>query len=210
MLESRSKVDKTAYLLDLAGSEGPLDWLEVFGNGNPVEIEVGSGKGLFLQNAANAKPGHNFVGVELARKYASKAAERVAKRGLSNVRVLAGDAKVFLGRFVPARSLAAVHVYFPDPWWKAKHKKRRVFAEPLVRDIEKALVPGGDLWVATDVEEYFGVIQELLAGQAGFEEVAILELRLPEHEDDYLTNFERKYRIEGRPIHRAHYRLAQA
>src|SRR4051794_7508195 len=115
MPESRSKPDPTPFLLDLAGTEGPLQWPEVFGNDHPVELEVGSGKGLFLQNAATANPEHNFVGVELARKYASKAAERVAKRGLANVRVWPGDAKLFLAKHVATESLAAVHVYFPDP-----------------------------------------------------------------------------------------------
>jgi tRNA (guanine-N7-)-methyltransferase len=98
-----------------------------------------------------------------------------------------------------------VHVYFPDPWWKKRHRKRRVFGEPLVCDIERGLAPGGDLWVATDVEEYFGVICELMERHPRFRDVPIESPRDPAHEHDYLTNFERKYRIEGRPIYRKHY-----
>lgn len=207
MSETRPKADPTDYTLDLTGVEGPLSWREVFGNGNPVEVEVGSGKGLFLQNAATENPDHNFVGVELARKYAAKAAQRVAKRGLTNVKMLAGDGKLFLARHVASASLAAVHVYFPDPWWKARHKKRRVFSESLVLDIERTLVTGGDLRVATDVDEYFGVIRDLVATRTRFEPIALGEPKAPEHDLDYLTNFERKYRIEGRPIYRAHYVL---
>ncbi len=207
MPEPRPKIDTTRFTLDLTGVDGPLNWPEIFGNDRPVELEVGSGKGLFLQNAATANPGHNFVGVELARKYALKAAERVAKRRLDNVRLLAGDGKLFLNKHVAAESLRAVHVYFPDPWWKARHKKRRVFSESLVVDIERALVPGGDLWVATDVEEYFGVIRDLVATHPRFEPQDWADLKEAEHDLDYLTNFERKYRIEGRPIHRAHYVL---
>src|SRR3954449_1186698 len=105
MPESRPKVDVSPFLLDLNGLEAPLVWPEVFGNDHPVEVEVGSGKGLFLQNAATARPSHNFVGVELARKYAGKAAERVAKRSLRNVRVWPGDGKLFLARHVAAASL---------------------------------------------------------------------------------------------------------
>ena len=209
MPEPRPKTDTSPFTLDLLGVEGPLSWPEVFGNGHPVEVEVGSGKGLFLQNAATENPAHNFVGVELARKYAGRAAERVAKRGLTNVRVWPGDGKLFLAKFVAAASLAAVHVYFPDPWWKARHKKRRVFGEPLVRDVERTLAVGGDLWVATDVGEYFGVIRELVATHPRFEEVPLPEPKAPEHDQDYLTNFERKYRIEGRPIYRTHYVLRQ-
>jgi tRNA (guanine-N7-)-methyltransferase len=200
-------IDVDAYLLTLEPLEAPVSWPSLFGNANPVELEVGSGKGLFLANAATANPGHNFFGIELSRKYARKAAERVAKRKLTNVRVLSGDARLFLAKYVPPLSLSAVHVYFPDPWWKARHKKRRVFAEPMVVDVERSLVPGGDLRVATDVEEYFGVIVALMATHPRF-------VRLPEpvpgdplHDEDYLTNFERKYRIEGRPIHRAAYQL---
>jgi tRNA (guanine-N7-)-methyltransferase len=197
-----------ALSLDFPQGEAPLAWAEVFGDPHPVELEVGSGKGLFLANAATARPGHNFLGVELSRKYAKQAAERLAKRRLSNARVIQGDARLFLARYVPPASVRAVHVYFPDPWWKARHKKRRVFSESLVADIERALEPAGMLWVATDVAEYFGVIRDLLANRPQFIEQPPPELKAAEHDLDYLTNFERKYRIEGRPIYRVHYRLS--
>lgn len=205
MREGRRPIDTSAAWLDLTGIEGFLDWCQVFGNGHPLELEVGSGKGLFLQNAGSARPGHNFLGIELARKYAGKAAERIAKHKLANVRVWPGDAKLFMHNHVPPASLVAVHVYFPDPWWKARHKKRRVFGPPLLADIERTLAPGGDLWIATDVEEYHGVMCELVAAHPAFEPSPWPELKDPTHELDYLTNFERKYRIEGRPIFRAHY-----
>jgi tRNA (guanine-N7-)-methyltransferase len=99
-------------------------------------------------------------------------------------------------------------VYFPDPWWKKRHKKRRVFCDPFVADAARALVPGGDLHVATDVEEYFGVIREVMAAHPEFAEQPPPAPNTPEHDLDYLSNFERKYRLEGRPIYRAHYRLA--
>jgi tRNA (guanine-N7-)-methyltransferase len=205
MSETRPKIDTSPHTLDLTGAEGPLLWASVFGNDHPIELEVGSGKGLFLLNAGAGSPGHNFVGVELSRKYAAKAAERVAKRGLSNVKVWQGDAKLFLNRFVPTASLRALHVYFPDPWWKARHKKRRVFSEALLADAERALVSGGELRVATDVEEYFGVIRGLVAGRPRFEPTPLDDPKDPAHDLDYLTNFERKYRLEGRPIFRANY-----
>ena len=210
MTHPRPPLDLTPYRLELdpTRQEGPVSWASVFGNEHPVELEVGSGKGLFLANAATSVPGHNFLGIELSKKYAGKAAERVAKRGLANVRVFAGDGKLFLARFVPPASLRAVHVYFPDPWWKTRHRKRRVFNEALVADTARGLIPGGDLWIATDVEEYFGVMIALVAADSRFAEQPLPELRPPEHEHDYLTNFERKYRIEGRPIYRAHYQYA--
>jgi tRNA (guanine-N7-)-methyltransferase len=185
----------------------PVDWAALFGNDRPVEFEVGSGKGLFLANAARANPDRNFLGVEIARKYARLAAERLARQGLPNAKVWAADVRTVLAR-VPDRSLRAVHVYFPDPWWKKRHKKRRVFNEGLVAEVERTLPPGGELHVASDVEEYFLLIRELIAANPRFLERPAPEAAAPEHELDYLTNFERKYRIEGRPIYRASYAIA--
>lgn len=200
-------IDATPYTVLYPTLEPPIAWPDLFGDDHPVELEIGSGKGLFLANAATANPAHNFFGIEMARKYAHKAADRVAKLALANVRVLPGDALLFLAKYVPPRSLRAVHVYFPDPWWKSRHKKRRVFAEPLILDLERALESPGDLHVATDVGEYFGVITSLMATHPRFHREPEPSLRSPEHENDYLTNFERKYRIEGRPIYRALYRF---
>jgi tRNA (guanine-N7-)-methyltransferase len=203
----RTTIDPETVLIDLSRWTSPVSWPEMFGNRAPVELEVGSGKGLFLVNAARANPSHNFFGIELAKKYARWTAERVARQRLANVRVLPGDARQFFSRYVPPASLRAVHVYFPDPWWKTRHKKRRVFTEALVADVERGLEPGGELRVATDVCEYFKVICSLMASRSAFEELPLDEVRAPEHELDYLTNFERKYRIEGRSIFRKNYRL---
>lgn len=200
-------VDSSPYLLELSDLQPPLEWASLFGNDHPVELEIGSGKGLFLANAGSANPGHNFLGVELARKYAHRAAERVAKQRLGNVRVVRGDARQFLAQLVPSGSVAALHIYFPDPWWKTRHKKRRVFCAPFVANVERVLVPGGDFWIATDVEEYFGVMQGLVAGHLRFTAMPLSAAKEPAHDLDYLTSFERKYRLEGRPIYRAHYRL---
>ena len=136
MSRSRPTIDVSFHLIEPGPSNDTgavaIDWPALFGNDRPVELEVGSGKGLFLANAAMANPGHNFFGVELARKYARLAAERLAKLGISNAKVWPGDARDVLAHRVPDASLHAVHVYFPDPWWKKRHKKRRVFTETLV------------------------------------------------------------------------------
>lgn len=200
-------IDATPYLVDWDSLQSTVSWSTTFGNDHPVELEIGSGKGLFLCNAARSHPDRNFFGIELARKYARKAAERVAKRSLSNVRVLPGDAKLFMARHVAPASLDAIHVYFPDPWWKARHRKRRVFAEPLVADFERTLISGGMVHVVTDVEEYFGVITDLMAEHPRFQLLPPPEPSTAETEQDYLTNFERKYRIEGRPIFRSLYQF---
>lgn len=208
MTRPRADLDVSSTLLDPEAFPGdsPLSWPDLFGDDRPVVVEIGSGKGLFLANAAQARPGAGFFGIEIAKKYARLAAERAVKAGLTNVRLWPGDAGRLMDRRVAPGSLLEVHVYFPDPWWKKRHKKRRVFNEALVASIARALTPGGELHVATDVEEYFGVIRELVAADPRFVEVPPAPLGDPEHDHDYLTNFERKYRIEGRPVYRTGYR----
>jgi tRNA (guanine-N7-)-methyltransferase len=207
MCGSRPAIDLTPHLIDPAPFDAParINWHELFGNNHPVELEIGSGKGLFLINAASSATDHNFLGVELARKYARMAAERLARRHLANAKIWRGDARLIMGRLVPEASLRTVHVYFPDPWWKKRHKKRRVFTEELVAQIDSALERGGELRVASDVEEYFMLIQSLIAANPRFRQQPLPEPKGPEEELGCLTNFERKYRLEGRPIFRAQY-----
>jgi tRNA (guanine-N7-)-methyltransferase len=192
------------YLLELparpAREVTPLDWKAIFDNGQPVEIEVGCGKGLFLLTTALARPEVNFLGVEIVRKYQLFTATRIAKRSLKNVRLSCADARTLLSENVPAASVQAVHVYFPDPWWKRKHHKRRVFTAEFVASVARVLRPGGHLHVATDVEEYFGVMRELIAASTDLQIVDSLDSK---SEFDCLTNFERKARLIGKPIYRA-------
>jgi tRNA (guanine-N7-)-methyltransferase len=192
------------YLLALHDPPAPLDWRAVFGDGRPVELEVGFGKGLFLVTESQARPKVNFVGVEIERKYQLFTANRVAKRGLANVRLARGDARQWLRDGVAAGSLQALHVYFPDPWWKTRHRKRRLFTAAFAAECGRVLRAGGRLSVATDVEDYAGVIRTLLA--------AVPRLRLlppPEDGVEYRTNFERKFRLQGKPIWSLLYEAAE-
>src|SRR5262249_28351459 len=154
----------------------------LFGNDHPVELEVGSGKGLFLVNAAGQRPGHNFLGIELSRKYARLAAERILKHGATNAKLWPGDARAVLERQVPAGRVRSVHVYFPDPWWKRRHKKRRVFTDSLVAAVVRCLQPDGGLHVATDVEEYFDVIRSLIRAEPRLAETPPGPVGEPEHD----------------------------
>ena len=133
----------------------PLAWATVFGNDRPVEIEVGFGKGLFLVNAGQARPDVNFLGVEIERKYILFTATRLAKNGVANVRLACTDARWLLRECVPASSVQAMHVYFPDPWWKQRHRKRKLFTPEFALQCARVLTPGGMLHFVTDVEEYF-------------------------------------------------------
>jgi tRNA (guanine-N7-)-methyltransferase len=183
----------------------PLDWRALFGNDRPVEIEVGFGKGLFLLTESAAHPDVNYLGLEIERKYQLFTATRLAKRGRTNVRVACADARLFLRDRVPSGSVRAVHVYFPDPWWKKRHHKRRVFTPEFVAEVARVLAPGGRLLAATDVPEYAAVVAELVPAHTPLRPLLPPPEHKPEHDLDYLTNFERKFRKQGKAIHRLAY-----
>jgi tRNA (guanine-N7-)-methyltransferase len=181
----------------------PIDWPALFGNPHSVEVEVGMGKGLFLLTEAMARPEANFFGIEIVRKYQLYAATRYAIRKLPNIKTACADAKALLRDHVPAGSVSAVHVYFPDPWWKKRHKKRRVFTPEFAADAARVLKPGGRLHVATDVEEYFGVMTGIVRAMPAFGELTAETSTAPVAEAGFQTNFERKARLKGTPVWRA-------
>ncbi len=193
------------YLVSAPVPPTSLDWRDIFGNENPIELEVGFGKGLFLVTSAARNPLTNYLGIEIVRKYQLFTATRLAKRGLGNVRVACADAKLFLRDCVRPESFQAIHVFFPDPWWKRRHHKRRLFTEEFVAECQRALKHGGHLNIATDVAEYFEVMKSLLAEQVELTPHAASTPADPSHDLDYLTNYERKFRKVGKPIYRACY-----
>jgi tRNA (guanine-N7-)-methyltransferase len=111
---------------------------------------------------------------------------------------------------VAAASLQAVHVYFPDPWWKKRHHKRRVFTTEFVAECVRILKPGGHLHAATDVEDYAAVMSSLLADQPTLKPLPPPFEREPSDDLDYLTNFERKFRKQGKKIYRFVYERAES
>lgn len=202
-------LDLSAHLKTHDQLPSPWKAETLFGRAAPLEVEVGSGKGLFLRTAAAQRPDVDFLGIEVARKYAQAAAAALAKRGLGNATVVAGDALRVFAELLPDASLAAVHVYFPDPWWKKRHRKRRVMCETLLRDVQRTLLPGGLLHFWTDVEEYFQASLQLVAtttNLAGPFHVAELPA---EHDMAYRTHFERRMRLHDEPVYRAEFRKPQ-
>jgi tRNA (guanine-N7-)-methyltransferase len=111
---------------------------------------------------------------------------------------------------VAATSLQAVHVYFPDPWWKKRHHKRRVFTAEFVAECVRILRPGGQLHAVTDVPEYAAVMSTLLAEQPALRPLPPPSETEPTHDLDYLTNFERKFRKRGKTIYRMSYERSEA
>jgi tRNA (guanine-N7-)-methyltransferase len=199
-------LDLTSVLRTLDDLPRPWDAAALFGRVAPLEWEIGSGKGLFLTSAAATMPDTDFVGIEIVPTYARFAAARIARRSLTNVRVVAGDAARALAEILPDASLAAVHVYFPDPWWKKRHRKRRVMRESVVRDVERTLLPGGSLHFWSDVREYFDATLALLAATTRLVGPLDVPPQPAENDLDYRTHFERRMRLAGQPIYRAEFR----
>jgi len=184
----------------------PWDAAALFGRTAPLEVEIGSGKGLFLRRAAAGRPEPAFLGIEVAPKYARFAAAGLARASLTNAVVVQGDALRLFAELLPDGSLAAVHVYFPDPWWKRRHRRRRVMCAPLLRDVHRTLLPGGALHFWTDVEEYFSTTCELLSKLALFVGPLPVAETPAADEMDYRTHFERRVRQAAQPVYRAEYR----
>jgi tRNA (guanine-N7-)-methyltransferase len=166
-------------------------WAAVFGNANPVEIEIGPGRGDVALAFAAARPDTNFFAVEHATGMAEAIACEAAARGLPNLRVIPGDARCVLGQLVPPASVAAVHVYFPDPWPKTRQRHRRLFDSPVLADaIARVLVPGGPVHVASDLEWLFRRMCARLTA-AGLVDTAAPSPPRP------VSKFERKYAAAG-------------
>jgi tRNA (guanine-N7-)-methyltransferase len=179
--------------------EGPLGagLLERWGPGGaPWELEIGFGKGRFLLARAAARPERRWLGVEIAGEYFRLAARRLARRGLANVVLLRGEALYLLAAVLPRGFAREVHVYFPDPWPKSRHHRRRLFSPASVDLVLSALEPGGRLCFATDHLDYGAEVEALLAGCPGLA-VARLPGGWPE---GARTNYEAKYVAESRPI----------
>ena len=166
----------------------------------PCDVEIGSGKGLFLGNASVADPGRLFVGVEISHGYARMAAARLARRAAANAAVISGDAGLLVRSLLPDACVQGIHVYFPDPWWKARHRKRRVLSPTFLAHAGRVLAPGGLLHVWTDVEEYFREAMAAAAETGVFHPPEEVGERDASHDLDYRTHFERRTRLAGDPV----------
>jgi tRNA (guanine-N7-)-methyltransferase len=191
---------QSRFLLDSSLIEKPLDFPAIFGNALPVELEIGSGKGSFLLRRASQRPEINLLGVEWVQKYALYGADRARRAGLGNVKLVCADAAGLFKTSLPDRSLWRVHIYFPDPWPKKKHHRRRLIQPEFLRHVRRVLKLGGWLGIVTDHADYFRQISSALSAVRGL-------VPVPFHsqtQDGQLvgTNFERKYSAGGKPFYR--------
>lgn len=180
------------------------DFAAVFGNSRPVELELGIGKGRFLIQQAETRREINFVGVEWANRYFKLVAERAAKRKLANARILRDDAGHVVRDTIAAGAISVLHIYFPDPWPKARHNKRRLIQPPFARDAARILAPGGLVKLATDHEEYAVQMESVFRDDPAFEQTwRAVGPQAPEG----VTNWEVKFRAQGRTMHKFEFRL---
>ncbi|MCH9022721.1 MAG: tRNA (guanosine(46)-N7)-methyltransferase TrmB [Planctomycetes bacterium] len=191
--------------MDLDNLGYPLDLDRVFSRSAPLHVEVGSGKGTFLLNQAGALADVNFLGIEWANKFYRYCVDRLRRWQMENVRVVRADARDFIRLYLPDESVEWFHIYFPDPWPKKRHHKRRFFTEDNMGQVLRTLKAGGRLQVATDYEEYYEVIRDLLTGDGDtakpFEEIAFQPPKSAAAGEWVGSNFERKYQADGREIY---------
>jgi tRNA (guanine-N7-)-methyltransferase len=173
----------------------PEGW---FSRPAPIEVEIGAGKGDFIVARARAHPTSNFLAIELGGSAFHWLMRGVIDAGLPNVRALHADARSVVNLLLPAASVAAFHIYFPDPWPKNRHQRHRLFSPPFVAGLARCIRPDGVVYLATDVQPYFCVLSGLMRA-GGFELV-----QRPET-DDLRGAFGRKFERAGRQIFRACY-----
>lgn len=171
-----------------------LDLREVFGNDHPVVLEIGSGKGRFLIASATEQPGVNFLGIEKSLHYYRLIRDRVLKRGVNNLRLINHDAFLVLQKMIADEVLSEIHIYFPDPWPRTREQKRRIIRPEALAEMRRTMVAGGSGIFVTDHRAYSEAAATLIA------QFFASEARIPGPDDPPRTNYEAKYRAEGRDI----------
>lgn len=182
------------FLLDYEGR--PLEYGRVFGREAPVILEIGFGMGLATWQIALARPEENFLGIEVHRPGVGKLLTELEARGIENLRLVNHDAVEVLERSIPEASLAGIHLFYPDPWPKKRHHKRRMVRPGLAELMASRLASGGYFYFVTDIEEYaesaLGVLSAVPGLRNRYEGYAEPQAWRPE------TKFEARASAEGR------------
>jgi tRNA (guanine-N7-)-methyltransferase len=170
----------------------PLTLNDLFPTPQPLEVELGSGDGTFLVSLAAHTLGHNFLGVERLLGRIRKMARKANRAGLRNHRGIRIESSYFLEHLLPEASVAALHVYFPDPWPKRKHRHHRLINERFPTLARKVLLPCGRVYLRTDDQDYFSQMLEVFGNAAAFR-----EFDTPEQLSAISTDFERDFTARG-------------
>ena len=184
----------------------PADWAEIFGNNEPLALEIGCGIGDFIVKTAADQPEANFIAIDFYNKGCYKTCRRIDLEGLTNVRVLREEARQFIRERIPKGSLEAVYINCPDPWPKKKHRKRRLVNRQFVEFLAEYMAPGGNFFFATDFDDYGMDVAGMMPGVAGFENMLAPDLYRHELAGYHLSKYMRKFIAEGKRIYFVHYR----
>lgn len=185
---------------------GMPDWQQIFGNHNPVALEIGSGMGDFVAQMAVLHPDWNFIAIDYYNKGCLKTCKRIDKAGLDNVRVVRDEARAFLERCIRRDSLRAVIINCPDPWPKQRHRKRRLVNSEFVSFLGGFMRPGADFYFATDFDDYGLDVAGLMPQVDAFVNVLAPDLYRHGLEGYPLSKYMLKFMGEGKRIYFVHYR----
>jgi tRNA (guanine-N7-)-methyltransferase len=189
-------------VVELPSVVEPLNLAEIFPKPQPLEVELGCGDASFLVEQARLNPGTNFIGVERLLGRIAKLDRKGRRAGLANLRGVRIESAYFLQYLLPPRAACALHVYFPDPWPKKKHRRHRLIGETFPRLARAALAPGGAVFLRTDDQDYFEQMNEVFGAAGEFEKMAT-----PAALAAIVTDFERDFHARGIPTLRAAFRL---
>lgn len=178
-----------------------LDLQALFGNARPVVVEVGFGNGEALADMAEADPGRNYLGLEVHRPGVGHLLLELERRGLGNVRVMRDDAVELLTRGIAPASLDGVHLFFPDPWPKKRHHKRRIVQPALVAQLARVIRPGGTFHAATDWTPYAEHMLAVLEAAPAFRNAAGAERFAERPASRPVTKFEQRGKRLGHRVH---------
>jgi tRNA (guanine-N7-)-methyltransferase len=190
------------FIFRLSSILDRIDLPGLFPLRQPVEVELGSGDGSFLAEYAARHPEANFLGVERLLGRLRKLDRKAVRRGLANTRLLRIEAAYLAEYLLPPGETAAIHIYFPDPWPKRKHRKNRLVNERFAAAAARALAPGGRVYLRTDDADYFEQMRTVFGANSSFEEI-----ETPAELAEVTTDFERGFAARGVAARRAAYRL---
>jgi len=196
-----ASTNQPSCIYNLVSIVEQLDFLKMFPEVRPIEVELGSGDGSFLAAYAQSRPETNFVGVERLLGRLRKLDRKGLRLALANLRLVRIEASYFVEFLLPHESVTAFHIYFPDPWPKRRHHKHRLVNPKFADSLKRALLPGGKVFLRTDDTDYFSQMTKVFGENDAFsEDCAPVEL------EGRLTDFEREFQARGIPTLRAAYR----
>jgi tRNA (guanine-N7-)-methyltransferase len=190
-------------IVELQSIVGRLDLSYFFPKSQPLEVELGCGDASFLTGYADRHSEHNFIGVERLLGRMRKLDSKGRRAGLTNLRGVRIESSYFLQYLLPPRSASALHIYFPDPWPKKKHRKHRLVNERFPGLARAALAPAGMVYLRTDDADYFAQMTGVFGASEEFQKV-----ETPIDLAEVLTDFEREFNARGIPTLRAVYRVS--